>query len=123
MSARKPRMGSRYINESGQLVHLSSYAYVPMRIRGSGELWTAIRIALNPQRCEDYNICEWCAESWTWDWEVAFDRTVGGRRLRDRAMAIGADLDAWRRWGNGTATDDDAARMRNQSGRCGTDQT
>lgn len=118
MSSVRSRLGSSYINDDGQRISLSSHSYVPVRIRGEETDFTALMIR-KPRNCEEHTICEWCAEGWTWDYEIAFDRTKGGRELRDRAVSIGADLDAWQRWGTGTATDADAARMHAWSARCG----
>lgn len=43
----------------------------------------AIRLR-TPRRCDHCEtVCTECAESWMYDWTFYFDRTAGGRRLRD----------------------------------------
>ncbi len=69
---------------------------VPVRIR-------------TPRRCDhSQTVCQECAESWMFDWVLYFDRTEGGRLLRD---ALGGDeaLAAMARrragWGTGAGNE------------------
>jgi hypothetical protein len=68
---------------------LSGNAYVPARMRGyEHEGLHPIRV-LTPARCDHLEtICTDCAESWSWDWDIWWHRTAGGRRLGRQIVAI-----------------------------------
>ena len=108
---------SRYVNEAGKLVNLSSNSYVATRVRGE-EDWLPLVIR-TPARCEDHTVCLWCLEAWMWDYEFAFDRTAGGRRLKALAEANGADLTSYLRWNSMTETAGDRARSKEHQRLCG----
>jgi hypothetical protein len=70
-------------------LQLSSYSYVPMRMRDTEDRPTPTRIA-SRTRCEhETTVCVDCADSWSWDWKVYWNRTVGGRNLRDSIRTAG----------------------------------
>jgi hypothetical protein len=57
----------------------TSSAYVAVRFEG--EL-SKVRV-LNETTCDHVaNICTSCAHMWEWDYDVLYDNTVGGRRLK-----------------------------------------
>lgn len=59
----------------------SSNAYLSVRFEGKT---SKLRI-LNKHHCDHVsNICELCAETWSWDYELLFDNTIGGRKLKER---------------------------------------
>lgn len=61
----------------------SGNTYVPMRMKDSNAKATPTPIK-SAKRCTHiHTICTRCYESWEDDWEVFYDRTVGGRRLLD----------------------------------------
>jgi hypothetical protein len=72
---------------------LSSSTYVvgelDMSRRGEDGKWiqeirrSAIPIRTAPRCDHSETVCAKCAETWMFDWVFRFDRTAGGRRLRD----------------------------------------
>jgi len=72
---------------------LSSSTYVvgelDMSRRGDDGEWiqeirrSAIPIRTAPRCDHSETVCAKCAETWMFDWVFRFDRTAGGRRLRD----------------------------------------
>lgn len=109
--------GSRYYNDAGELISMSSLVYLPGRCPGDLK-WSPLPIRA-PQDCEDHTVCVWCIEGWMWDYDLDFTRTVGGRRLAELAALNGVDLTSAARWNAYTETDDDRVRARLFSDRCG----
>lgn len=59
----------------------TSSAYLAVRFEGK---FGKVRI-LNETACDHVaNVCSLCAYMWAWDYELLFDNTVGGRRLKER---------------------------------------
>lgn len=108
---------SRYWSDEGKLVNLSGNAYVPARIRGANEPWTALRVR-EPSRCIESTVCVYCVEDWLWDWEIDLTRTGAGRRLAARCDTEGIDLTSYARWNANAPTEADVARARRNRGRC-----
>lgn len=93
----------RVIDEDGSRPYARDLASGTGNLSGSsyvvGELDTSYRYAdgpwvpgllraaipvRTPRRCEHREcVCTGCAETWMFDWRFYFDRTAGGRRLRD----------------------------------------
>jgi hypothetical protein len=70
-----------------QVAHMSGDRYVYGRLREEGSDAEPARIPIR-ERCEHVaTICPSCAETWALDWVLLFDRTAGGRNLRDRASS------------------------------------
>ncbi|MGF6886307.1 hypothetical protein ABIA39_000274 [Nocardia sp. GAS34] len=61
---------------------VSGNAYVSVRLRDTNSKAEKI-LFRSPDKCNhEATICRDCAESWSWDHTIGFDRTAAGRRLR-----------------------------------------
>jgi hypothetical protein len=83
------------LHPHGTTKQLSGNFYVPMRLReeSSETRPTPTKIA-SERRCEhEHTICMECADSWSLDWVIFWNRTAGGRRLYDRLLAAGKTRD------------------------------
>jgi hypothetical protein len=68
------------------MVNFSGNSYVPMRLREDpeGTKPTPTRIVVERNCDHKTTICPTkdCIESWAIDWKIFFDRTGGGRQLK-----------------------------------------
>lgn len=63
---------------------LSGNHYLVVRLRDSDDPPGRILLVRDPRRCgHGYTMCVECAESWELDHHVHYERTGGGRRLRE----------------------------------------
>lgn len=73
---------------------LSGFAYLrakPREVSGKRDNWFAL-IITDPKSCshggsdadDNPRVCVNCVESWSWDYDLAFWRTVGGRRFAEQ---------------------------------------
>lgn len=83
---------SSYVREEdGKRIQMSGATYVPMRCweyRQDDIKFAPVKIKL-PRNCEHgMTVCPECVESWSWDHEIRFEHTVGGRALLEQIEAI-----------------------------------
>jgi hypothetical protein len=83
---------SSYVREEdGRRIQMSGNTYVPMRCwedRNSGKKFEPVIIKL-PKNCDHgITVCPECVVSWSWDHDIKFDRTQGGRALLGQIEAI-----------------------------------
>lgn len=70
--------GSSYVVGELDMSHQDEHG-----ARHGGIERSAIQVR-KPTRCDHREtVCAKCAETWMYDWTFYFDRTAGGRRLRD----------------------------------------
>ncbi|MFF0532696.1 hypothetical protein ACFYT3_30515 [Nocardia amikacinitolerans] len=63
---------------------LSGNDYVVVRLHDTDDPYGRILLMPDPDRCNHgYTICVECAASWELDHHVHYDKTGGGRRLRE----------------------------------------
>jgi hypothetical protein len=70
----------------GKVQHLSGSTYVQMMLNNDELEWGWRPTPIRSRCMHEYTCCIECIDSWALDYEIYWDRTAGGRRLRQAIL-------------------------------------